>query len=295
MPPPAHTCLAASRLKPPANTDKRRSNVRSCSESRLSLHLIIAWRVGWRADTERELPESRPRSSSSVVAMSATASTLTSAAANSMANGIRRLAGRSTIAPEFAVAEREVGTSQQCPVGEQTHGRALADRRRSRRRLRQLEEVPVGRFAQRRGRGLHGSSPGSAAAGSGAENLGQLATGVDDVLAVVEHNDRGPILKVMGEAVAPRSRTCGRRRRVGAGAALEQIPRSDAAALATTSSLGAPDRSASHTPVRERHEHLGGDLQRQPRLAGPTGPRDRAQPVGVEQVDQLGDLVLGVR
>ena len=191
---------------------------------------------------------------------------------------------------QFVVAESEVGTSQHRPVGEQTHRCALADRRRGRRRRRQLEWTqPEGLlggeaedFPARR------QDPHPLAAAQ--KDLGQLGAGVDDVLAVVEHNQRAPILEVIDEPFHGGPHRAAPWRRIGAGAALAHSELGGHRARHHLA-VGDPSQIGKPHPVRERHQHLGGDLHRQPCLARPAGPGDRAQPVGVEQVNQLGDLV----
>ena len=110
------------------------------------------------------------------------------------------------------------------------------------------------------------------------------------MLAVVEHNQRAPILEMIDEPFHGGAHRAAPWRRIGAGAALAHSELGGHRARHHLA-VGDPSQIGKPHPVRERHQHLGGDLHRQPRLARPAGPGDRAQPVGVEQVNQLGDLV----
>ena len=88
MAPPAHTSSAASRVKPPANTDSRRKSTRSSPVSRSWLHSMVARRVCWRVRAVR-LPAARTsRLSPSRAAIWSSDSAATRAAASSMASGM---------------------------------------------------------------------------------------------------------------------------------------------------------------------------------------------------------------
>ena len=105
-----HTASAASRVQPPANTDKRQSVVFSLSVSRSYDQSTSARSVCWRGSTVREPPVSSRNRWFSRVLISPTGKERTRAAASSSASGMpSRRAQIADTAAAFSSVTRKDG------------------------------------------------------------------------------------------------------------------------------------------------------------------------------------------
>ena len=123
------TASAASTVNPPANTPKRANIVRAPRSSRARLHEIVSANVRWRSGRSRGPPVSSSNGCASRATISAGDSSLTRAAASSIANG--RPSTRAQIAltaPAFAVRKAEIRAHGPRPLKEELDSRIDAQR-----------------------------------------------------------------------------------------------------------------------------------------------------------------------
>ena len=247
---------AASRVKPPASTDSRRSSTCWRAVSRSWLHSTARWRVWWRAWAVR-LPRVRRRKRSSRrTAICSTLRAVVHAAASSMASGMpsrrtqiwARAGASASVKAWSATSARLRSTNSR---GASYSSSASIERARlrpegGRLRGRQRRHPPqhLARDAQRLPAG--GEHPQQRAGPQ--EGVDQGRAGPQDVLAVVDHEDRLPLAEVVDEGVDQ-----------GPGRLLH-------------------------------HADGGGDGAGHQRLVGERGQVDEPAPVGVGRQRAAGDL-----
>ena len=119
-------------------------------------------------------------------------------------------------------------------------------------------------------------------AGRGAQNLlGQAGARVDQVLAVVEHEQRFARRRRWAASASRAERAAG----IG-------TPTASAAAWATSAGSLRLARSMNHAPSGSCATRVGSDLERQPRLAAAAGAGERHQPGAPQQARDVRALAL---
>ena len=273
-----HTASAISIGPPPANTPSRANSRRSSGSSRSWLQSIAPRSVRWRSGRSRPPPAPRSSRSPRRCAIAAGESSRIRAAASSMASGSpsRRRTISATAAPFAGVSMKSGRTA----IARSTNSRTASDSMSV-----AGSSVPARGQRQRRdGELLLARDPQRRAAGHDDRQLGRRAQEVgddrrpgDDLLEVVEHEQRAAVAEVLLDPVD--RGTLGR----------EQAERRGDRG---GDEVGVGDRRQRHEPraVRVALDAVARQRQREPRLARPAGPGERQQARPVEQRRRLVDL-----
>ena len=264
-PSPAQTCSTASRVKPPANTARRRSSVCSSAESRSWLQSSDARRVWWRSQCG-----ARPAGEQAEAVRETARDLLDREHPQACRRQLDRerypvqLAAQSGHRLDVLIGEGEAGTHLA------RRARRTAPPRQNRRAPRPPRQEATGAEpasrSRRRRRAARGWSPARRPRDSLQKRLGDLGARLEQVLAVVEHDQRPPRGEIgadglkLGEA-RQRPHPQGLRHR-----------RRDQPLLGERREVDPPDA------VGEAIRELRGAPQRQSGLAAASGTRQGQQP-----------------
>ena len=224
-----------------------RTLVRSSGSSSWYDQSTVARSVCWRSTRPRRLPVRMRNRSSSCAAISTADIASTRAAASSMASGMPST--RRQISPtacRLSSVHAAVGAGVARAIGEHARPRvSVACERRHRARPARratLERLAAGRQHRDVRTRPH-------------DRVGEVAGVVEEVLAVVEHEEQLPHLEELDDAVGQRQ----------PGALLAAERRAMTCAIASSSSAAAS--SQNHAPSAKSGQHLGRDLDREAGLA----------------------------
>ena len=276
-----HTASAAGRSKPPTKTPSRSNRSFSLSDRRSYDHATSARSVCWRSSSTRPPPVKQREP-----VVQPLVDFLDRQRAHPRRRELQR--ERNALDPRaelgdgrrFALGQREAGLLQLRARHEQLDGFRARQRLDARGGLGQRERQHridlLARDAQRFAARRDDPDVGRRAQ----QRVGKRCAGAHHLLAVVEDQQRLPRLQMRAQRVRERLA-----RLLAHGEHLRRLVR-DERRIADRREVQEPDA------VGIRVEHVGGDLQRQPRLAETAHAEQRQQAVALEELSGLLELAL---